>query len=300
MAGSPEPPPPSTAPARGARDEPYGSIIDRFRGTEWEVTPPPPPPQRTGLSGGFVTALGVVVLVAAGILGILVLPPGGSGPTPPASRVILTPPPTPGPGDLVLAAFWAQIQASDLDYHVAIEGSLEVGSASGSQVVVLDVHGDDFQGTLAEHFKGSATSHWVLLRSEGVLYARKSSQTRWSVAGPATGLGLSVRPFLSLEDERQLTYGGTVTRDGTILHRLRSTALYRPGINRILPIFIASIASATTTLELLVTADGIPVEATITCHAPRDLQTGEPAVDGSASYTFSKVGQIGPIPTPKL
>ena len=74
----------------------------------------------------------------------------------------------------------------------------KVGSASGSQVVVLDVHGDDFQGTLAEHFKGSATSHWVLLRSEGVLYARKSSQTRWSVAGPATGLGLSVRPFLSL------------------------------------------------------------------------------------------------------
>jgi hypothetical protein len=63
---------------------------------------------------------------------------------------------------------------------------------------------------------------------------------------------------------------------------------------------VAPFPNATVSLELLVTADGVPVQASFTCHATLDLENLQPALDGTVTYRFSSVGAVAPIPTPKL
>ena len=89
-------------PNRGS--EPYGSIIERFRGTQWDAAPdlPPPPPRST--ASPLMIGVAVVALVAVAAFMLIAVLGRPQAEAPSQSRFIATPQPTPGPDDLLLAA----------------------------------------------------------------------------------------------------------------------------------------------------------------------------------------------------
>jgi hypothetical protein len=295
-ADQPPTPTPTPPPPRGT--EPYGSIVERFRGTEWDTDrgglPPPPNPMSR-----ILITIGVVAFIVAGTLvvfGVLGRPPTTAEP----SRFIATPQPTPGQGDLVMGAFWQTIEQSDLGYHVDSTASATAGTQKGSLSTGLDVHGDDFSGTLDIKLKGDPLSgRWLIVRSAGIAYLRQEGSTTWA-SGTANQIELRMAPFLSLVDHRQLRYAGVISEGASTLYRLVSTDLYRPSVSRILPILQPAVPKETFSLELIVTATGRPVRATLTAHADADPAIGAPALDLSATYTFTRLGEVGPISAPKL
>jgi hypothetical protein len=291
-----DPPPREPSPPRGS--EPYGSIIERFRGTEWASGPEPTPPARSPLSHVLVL-VGVVVLLVAGTAVIVLLPPPAASPVP--SRIVYTPPPTPGPGDLVEAAFWSYVRQPSLNYHEAIDVALTVDAYQLTESLSLDVFADDISGTVDFEVKGKVKPiHLILLRTGGAMYARLRSSDPWIDANTLGQPAIRPRPFLSLEDARQLRYAGTVEREEGALHRLVSTDLYRPPVTRVFPTAYVTAPTSQITLELLVTATGEPVEARLTLHIPADPANAVSAVDGTATYEFAKQGEVQPIPPPKL
>jgi hypothetical protein len=279
--------------------EPYGSIVERFRGTEWDTRPSPEPP-RSPLSG-ILVVVGAVALLVIGVfvvVAVLSRPPTAVV-TP--SRFIATPQPTPGPADLLLSAFWSEINGPDFGYHLEIKASVRQAADRLDETVSLDAHADDFSGSGVIVIKGYLKPvQVVFLRSGGVMYLKLDGDKTWNEALSASELELSMRPLLNLEDERQLIVSGTASRSGVTLERLVSTPLYRPPVTRLIPLGIGSVPPGPVQLELLVNDAGIPVEATLTVHIPADPANGTPAVDGTATYTFTNVDQVGPIATPHL
>ena len=291
--------PPGAPPTRGS--EAYGSIIERFRGTPWDATPelpPPPPPNRVSR---MMILVGVVALVAVGAFGLIAVLGRPQAEVPTASRFIATPQPTPGPDDLLLAAFWRTVNGATFNYHLEITASVSEAKVKVNETVSLDVYADDFTGPGLISLTGAAKpARVVLLNSGGVLYIRLKGSSQWTNALTSSQLEFNMRPLLNLEDPRQLIVSGTEVRGGVTYQRLVSTPVYRAPMARVMPIGIGSLPPGNTTLVLLVTDDGHPVEATIVAHVPADPANGTPAIDGSATYTFSKIGEIHPIPTPKL
>jgi hypothetical protein len=293
--------PGSQGKAGGREAEPYGSIIKRYRGTKWDANPEVPGGAPRSPFSGLMVGIGALTLVViAAFTFVAVL----GRPTPSApveSRFIATPQPTPGPDDVLLDAFWTQVNGATFGYHVAITAAVTEGANRINESVALDVFADDFSGTGVVALKALAKPVRVaLLSSGGVLYLKLAGEQQWSNALSATELELRMRPFLTLEDPRQLIVSGTAVRDGVTYHRLVSTPLYRPPANRVLPLSIGSLPTGQVGLVLLVTDAGTPVEATITVHVAADPASGSPAVDGTATYTYTKVGEIKPIPSPKL
>lgn len=292
--GPRQPPPPR-------EPEPYGSIVERFRGTEWDPArdrpaPPPPPPAQIGRTLVVVGVMALIVAGALGAFGALSQRPAATEP----SRFIATPQPTPGPDDLLLAAFWTTVETPGLSFHVESTGSATAGSEKGSLSTSLDVRSEDFTGTFSTKVKGDPYSgRWFVVRSAGVVYLSRDGKTGWR-SGTANQIELRMSPFLGLVDHRQLRYGSAITEGASTLYRLVSTDLYRPGVGRVLPIVQVAMPTAAFSLEVIVTAAGMPVRATLTAHAPADPATGAPALDVRATYAFTRFGEIAPISPPKL
>jgi hypothetical protein len=250
-----------------------------------------------------LVVVGAVILVAAGTVVLALAPWRGPAATPFPSRVILTPPPTPGPGDLIEIAFWEYVANPALGYHEDITAVQIRGSPHPvTEHLSLDVYGEDFSGTADVKAKGLVKlTHFVLLRSGGRLYAKFRGDKHWQDAVIANEFsGLRKQPFLSLGDPRQLVYDEAVIRDGETVHRLVSTELYRPALTRLIPFGIVSEPSAQISLELLVTAEGMPIEARFTAHVPADPAMDTKASDFTTVYRFSQQGEVEPIPSPRF
>ncbi|MBI3750897.1 MAG: hypothetical protein HY263_04475 [Chloroflexi bacterium] len=299
--GDPEPANPAAGDPPKREHVAYGSIIDRFRGTQWDTSPDlPPPPPRNAVSP-MAIGLGVVALVAVAAFGLIALlgRPEAAAPSP--SRFIATPQPTPGPDDLLLTAFWRQVDGPTFNYHLELKATVTEATFKVNETASLDVYADDFTGPALISLTGAAKpTQVVLLNSGGVLYLKPKGASHWENALTSSQLEFNMRPFLNLEDQRQLIVSGTVIRGGVTYQRLVSTPVYRAPMARVMPIGIGSLPPGTTSLVLLVTDAGVPVEATIIAHVPADPANGTPAIDGTATYTFSKVGEINPILPPKL
>lgn len=281
--------------------QPYGSIIERFRGTRWDPSRDlPPPPSRDPVSP-LMLMVAVVALVVVGVftLAAVLGRPQAEAPTP--SRFIATPQPTPGPDDLLLAAFWREVNGPTFGYQLDMSASLTQGTDVITEHVALDVSVDDFRGTADLEAKGIIQpAHLILLRHAGVLYLRSRPSDPWQNAITAGQIELHARPFLGLDDQRQLIVSGTATRAGVTYQRLVSTELYRAQLKQLLPIALGSLPPGGTTLEVLVTDDGKPVEATITVRVPANPANGQLPIEGKATYVFTKVDAIDPIPAPSL
>jgi len=291
--GGPPGEPREVDPAAEAR----GSIIERFRGTEWEVPAGPPeappgPSSGASVSHSFVlTVLGVVLLLVAGSGAFVLLNTAGPAPTafvPPSVH----PTPTAAPGASVLARLWSVVNDATLSYHLDSTGKLTAKSAdqrfAQQFTLALDVADDNYAGTITIANRGK----FVLDRFGGTIYIRKSGTTKWEVT-PNSSRDYRQQPLLGIDDPRELTFVESFIENGHLLHRFVGNDAYRPSVARmfVLGIFDFPFETLDLHMELVVADDGTPVRASFSCRVAADRAHGIPSFSGSATYVYSSFGQ---------
>jgi len=241
------------------------------------------------LVAGVVLAMGAVVGA-----GVLFIGRGATTNVPPSLRPV----PSLGTADRVMASLWRVLEFGTLSYHVEVVGSATWGTPTitGTFTLSLDVRGDDYTG---KAYAKPGAGHVLIIRKAGFLYAQIVGQKKWYAE--ATSLReLRQAPFLGIDDHGEIAYGGPFVEDGKTLHRLTSTAVYRPAIARMLNIDVRELPSATETLELIVSDEGVPIRATFSGDFEGDPITITPPFKGSATYRFSKFGETVTIRAPRI
>jgi hypothetical protein len=281
----PAPPPP----------EPLGSIIERFRGTEWDtgrVVADGPPPRRSSASR-VVLMIGLLLVVgalAAGLVLVVGLPPSGVADASPTVE------PTPTEPQRVMAAFWRTLEFGPLSYHEEVTGTTDTDAVQATFRLSLDVLDDEYTGKV---FVSAGVGDVLLVRHEGVVYAQVVGETEWH-SGSLNFREYRESPFLGLDDHRELAYGEVFIENGRKLHRLVSTAVYRPAIGRMLRLYVPELPTATVSLELIVSDAGLPIRATFAAQFEGDSRTITPPFTGSATYVFSRFEEPVTITAPKI
>ena len=273
--------------------EPAGSIIERFRGTQWESPPPAPPPRPS--RGGPVVVLVVAILAISGLVfGVVVVLPGLIG-SPAPTHVVAYPDVTPRVPDSirVLDAFWAVARDPELSYHLEGSGSSHAEGFDASFELTLDVSGDDFTGTV-NSIGGAGLAEYV--RFDGVVYVRPEGG-EWGGLRTREAIFRQV-PFMGLDGRRELVYDASLVDGGETLHRLVTTDFYAPSVERMLDVSLLPLRPDSRALELIVTDEGVPVRATFTCLLEGSLVDGIPRFEGTAEYEFSRFGEPVVIQTP--
>lgn len=283
--------------------EPRGSIIERFRGTEWDAQanqpPAAPPPRASSVSRSFVlTVGGIALLFLVGATALVAFRPATPAPTafvPPSVH----PTPTAAPGADVLARVWSVVSDASLSYHVDSAGKLSAKSRdqrfSQQYTLGLDVSDDNYVGTITIVGRG----RFVLDRFDGTIYIRKAGTTKWEVT-PNSNRDYRQQPLMAIDDPRELTYVGSFVEKGVLLHRFTGNEAYRPSVARmfVLGIFDFPFQTLDLHMELVVTDDGVPVRASFSCRVAADPAHGIPSFSGSATFTFSRFGQGPKISAP--
>jgi hypothetical protein len=290
--------PPGGRPSRREPVTPIesGSIIERFRGTEWEGRQPPPPPTpgpSSGLTSGAVTAIvGVLILIlAVGGGAIIATRSAATTGLPSFSIPSIAPTPTKAPGADVMAATWAFISDTNLSYHLESSGSLSAKSSdlrfSQKWDLSLDVAADSYVGSVTIAGRG----RFVWDRFEGVIYLKQAG-TKWEVT-PTSDRSFRQQPLMAIDDPRELAYAGSFVENGKTLHRLVSTDAYRPSVTRmfVLGFFEFPFETVDLHMELIVTDKGVPIRATFTCRVKANAAHRIPAFTGTATFAFTHYGQ---------
>ena len=273
--------------------EPAGSIIERFRGTEWETpAPPPPPPPRRG-HGLFVLVIAILAIGGLVVGVVAFLPALGREGAP--GTVVRNPDITPRVPDSirVLDRFWSVVRDPELSYHLEGAGSSHAEGFDASFELSLDVVGDDFTGTV-NSIGGTGLAEYV--RFNGVVYVRPDGE-EWGGLRTSDAIFRQV-PFMGLAGRRELVYDASLVEGGVTLHRLVTTESYAPSVERMLEVSLLPFRPDTRTLELIVTDEGVPVRATFTCVLEGSLVDGIPRFEGTAEYAFSAFGEAVVIQTP--
>ena len=275
--------------------QPPGSIVERFRGTEWGTPePPPPPPPRRGR--GALNLVLAVLIIGGTVGGIAILASmlGSSGPSG-TTGFLPDDGITPRVPDSirVLDAFWRVARDPDLAYHLEGTGSSHSEGFDASFELTLDIVGDDFTGTV-NSIGGTGLSD--IIRLDGVVYARPTGKA--SIVVRTNDATLRQVPFMGLAGRRELEYDDAVVEDGATLHRLVTTKFYAPNVRRMLDLSSFEFSADVVALELLVSDDGVPVRATFTCIVEGSVADKIPHFEGIAEYDFSAVAEPVTIQTP--
>jgi hypothetical protein len=274
--------------------EPPGSIIERFRGTEWESPAPPPPPQPRQRGGALIVLLVAIVAIGSLVVGVVVVLPGLLG-EPAPTHVVANPDITARVPDSirVLDRFWAVARDPELSYHLEGTGSSHAEGFDASFELSLDVVGDDFTGTV-NSIGGAGLAEYI--RFDGVVYVRPEGE-EWGGLRTSDAIFRQV-PFMGLAGRRELVYDDSLVEGGVMLHRLVTTESYTPSVERMLDVSLLPFRPDTRSLELIVTDDGVPVRATFSCILEGSLVDGIPRFEGTAEYVFSDFGEAVVIQTP--
>jgi hypothetical protein len=290
----------------GTEGEGHVTERDTRSYTERFGTPPPPPvaPPPAGSGGGrwFFAIIGVGLLVAA-IAAAVVLRGGATAAPSAATETVapkatpsLGPPPTPGADDLALQRFWALVKAPTFSYHMETKGGGTLGSeAAWTFSESLNVSGDDWAGRERAHGLGVAGVTDIVALGTEVWIKFPDAWHKNIEHDPY----FRSRPFLDLDSERDLIVSGEVVKGGVTLYDLKSTTNYQPYPGRLIGFVSLGLQVDTLELDILVTADGVPVEATVHILAGGVGLTGKPQLDAKSTRTFSKVGGTFTIKAPK-
>lgn len=272
--------------------KPYGSIVERFRGTAWETPRPEPPSQPPVRRGALIVLAVLVVVIGAGIAVVSQL---GGRPSPSFPAVGGQPGMTPRVPDSlrVLENFWSFVRAKDLAYHLDGTGSSHADGFDESFVMSLDIVGDNYVGTI-DTIGGSGLADFV--RLDGVMFLRVGGAD-W-VTRRYTSSDIQMTPFMGMEGKRELAYDHRIETGSTVQHLLVTTDTYAPNVNRMLDLSAFRLQPTSVSLELIVTDAGVPVSATFSCVVEPSVADGIPGFEGSASYAFSRFGEAVDIRAP--
>ena len=159
----------------------------------------------------------------------------------------------------------------------------------------LDVSGDDWAGRERAHGLGVAGVIDIVALGTEVWIKFPDGWHRNIEHDPY----FRSLPFLDLDSERDLIVSGEVVKDGVTLYDLKSTTNYQPYPGRLIGFVSLGLQVDTLQLDILVTADGVPVQATVNILAGGLGLNGKPQLVAKATRTFSKVGATFTIKAPK-
>ncbi len=272
--------------------------------TERYAPPPSPPtapePPESSDSRWFVAVIGlglfVAVIAAAWILrGGATAPGVVSATVQPTPHLSVGPTRTPDPDDLAMQRFWVIVEDPALSYHVDTKGGGTYGSDAYTFSESLDVSGDDWAGRERAHGLGVA----------GVTDIVALDTTVWIKFPDGWHENIEhdpyfrSRPFLGLDSERDLVISSEIVKDGQTLYDLKATTNYQPYPGRLIGFVSMGVRVDTLEFDILVTPDGVPVEATVHILAGGLGPTGKPQIDAKATRTFTRVGATFTIKAPK-
>jgi hypothetical protein len=266
--------------------------------------PPPDPPQPSGSLTTPILALLGVGLLAAAVIAALVLR-GGGGPAavtatptsaPSTAAPSVGPPATPDANALALQRFWVLIADPKLSYHVETKGGGRIGAEDAYTFSEsLDVAGDSWAGTERAHGLGGGGIVSIVTIDPTVWFKFPDGWHKNIEHDPY----FRSRPFLDLGTQRDLIVTGTVVKAGKTLYKLESTTNYQPYPGRLIGFFAMGTRVDLLELDILVTADGVPVEAGVHILAGGTGSDGKPVVDAKSTRTFTKFGATFSIKPPK-
>ncbi|MDP9483771.1 MAG: hypothetical protein M3P84_11190 [Chloroflexota bacterium] len=251
-----------------------------------------------------ILAIVGVGLLAAAVVAALVLRGGGAPsaatatPTsaPSTAAPSVGPPSTPDADDLALQRFWVLIADPKLSYHVETKGGGTIGTEEAYTFSEsLDVSGDSWAGTERAHGLGSGGVTSIVTIDTEVWFKFPDGWHKNIEHDPY----FRSRPFLDLGTQRDLIVSGTAERAGKTLYKLKSTTNYQPYPGRLIGFLSMGIRVDTLELDILVTADGVPVEATVHILAGGLGSNGKPQLDAKSTRTFTKFGATFTINAPK-
>ena len=286
---------------RSATPEEYGSIIERFRGTEWETKPAVDPlllpPSGEPSRSGALVALGVVGIVVVIGLSIMLVSPRQAAPlAPPGAATLPSSRPTPTYSDenRVVDAFWATVGASDASYHLDADGTTMLGTESLAFAFSLDVVGDDYVGAFSD-----SRDRATLIRKAGTVYARLNGGD-WLQEATDDAILRQV-PFLAIRTRTELAYYERVQAGQETQHHLRSTPWFAPDLIRLLGFTSdRNVICEERSLEILVSDAGVPIHASFRCARTYHLVGGQLAFSGVGEFSYSAWGEPVEITAPAV
>lgn len=270
-----------------------------------EPPPPPPPPSPQSLDSRLLAMVGVG-LVAVAVVAALLLrggpPPvttAAATPSPTVTPTVSTgPTPSPDPGVLALNRFWALIGDPKLSYHLETTGGGTIGSEAYTFRESLDVAGDSWKGSEQAHGLGYVSAVQLVVL-DTVIWIKGGFGGSWSRSIDHDPYWRA-RPLFDLESVLALTPSGTVLKGGKTLYVLKANTNYQPYPGRLIGFAsMGNLKVDTLELTILVTADGVPVEADVHILAGDLDKQGKADVDAKATRLFTKVGAKFTITAPK-
>jgi hypothetical protein len=290
-------------------EAPGGSFVDRFQGTEFAVPPLETPVQAAPRSGPPVLLLvgaGLLVVAFLGggllLLGALGKPIPTPKPTP--NTVISRNTPTPTLPQAIYVTL-DYLQDPKLSAHVEIDSSVEAKPRIASHPgirrshLVADMSAGDEHGTVTV---GSLTYEFYV--TQGSISYRLMPAGKWTGGGTLSYVVLA--PLLDVREPTDLRLGEQTEKNGVPVYHLTSTSSWHPDVMKLAVMGLSSIDAFGIfggrmtpnkyTLDLYVAMDGAPVYAEY--HAWVEASDGERVLAIDTYYTFTNVGEVGPIPTP--
>ena len=194
-----------------------------------------------------------------------------------------------------LQRFWALVTAPKLSYHIETKGGGRIGDDAYTFSESLDVSDDSGAARNGPTAWVAAASSDIVTLDTDVWFKFPDGWHKNIEHDPY----FRSRPFLDLDSQRDLVVSG----DGG---EGREDPL-RPQVDDELPALSGpsdrvrslGIQGRPLELDILVTADGVPVEATVHILAGGPGTDGKPQFDAKATRTFTKFGGTFTIKAPK-
>ncbi len=280
-----------------------GLYAERYAGqvppTDSSVVVVVPPRRRANvglyLGGGaalMVSAVVILVLAATGVL-------GGPAVTAAPRRVLpVTPAPTAGPTlPPAIAKTLSQLNDPKLSAHITIDSHITMSATvAKSASVIVKFDGEVSNGNESGVLQAGGISQEIRL-VDGKDYSKILPSGNW-VLSPAVASYLVICPVFGLDSSKAVALIGQDTRGGQQLNHLQSTDEWSPDMSRLAMLDLSFLPywPDKSVLDLWVTTDGTPVEATFSGWSL--ASDGTKLVDVEVAYTFSAVGVPQTIEAP--
>lgn len=281
-----------------------GLYVERYAGTA--LTPTDDslivvvPPRRHDNTSLFIGG-GAVLIVSAIVVAVLAMSGALGGPNPTAQprRVIaVTAPPSPTPTlPPTISKTLAQLNDAKLSAQITVDSHITMSATVGqSAAVIVKFDGNVSNGNEWGTLQAAGITQEIRL-VEGRVYSRVMPAGKW-ILSAAMPSYLVVCPVFGLKSAEDIQLIGLESRGDQQLYHVQSTRSWSPDMNRLAMADLSFLPywPDKSVLDLWVTADGTPVEATFSGWSL--ASDGTKLVDVEVAYTFKQVGVPQSIDVP--
>jgi hypothetical protein len=278
--------------------------LDYWRAAAGEAAPtaePQPTTHATSSAPGpglWLAAAGALLAVAAVVVTVIWVLPGTTS-LPDRSE----PAPTPLSEEaLLIRSFFREARDPDAAFAVVGDSTLTVEGLPDPVPAITStanalIHGEDWSGDVAVTQEGTPPFAATVAYVDGVAYVRPAGEAEWSRQTlPRAQLG-PVNPFARISTVNEVQHIGSETVDGAELQHLRVTKWLGGSDFDDLLVNIA-ITDQSSTLDIWVTSEGIPVSADLVMDVEASDGVDTAQIRTVTRYEFSDWGRVEPITAP--